>query len=275
MSISFGTCESSAGPVGVAYWDSVFKQAAAEGISSFVSSGDSGASGCDDDFTTPPTSPKPNSPNYICSSSYATCVGGTEFNDAANPSLYWNASDDSFLVSARGYIPEGGWNEPLSSTSTAQVAASGGGVSTVIPTPSWQTGAGMPAARSGRYTPDVAFSASVTTVTLLALRQAEAVAYRPRTEAITSWAFAVLRRQLQAWPARLLCSMKKRAGPWETSTRRLPDGGQRSVSVPRCYSGHQRRDQLQHQYPQHVQQQHPLGNGLEQQPAWICGYGWI
>jgi subtilase family serine protease len=57
------------------------------------------------------------------------------------------------------YIPEGGWNEPLKG-STPQVAASGGGVSSIIPTPSWQIGTGVPAARSGRYTPDIAFSAS-------------------------------------------------------------------------------------------------------------------
>ncbi|HEY1804621.1 MAG TPA: protease pro-enzyme activation domain-containing protein [Terracidiphilus sp.] len=160
MSISFGNCELAGGPSGVEYWDSLFQQAAGEGISVFVSSGDSGASGCDSDFVTPPLDPSPNSPNYICSSSYATCVGGTEFNDASNSSTYWNASDGTGLASALGYIPEGAWNEPLDSSSAPVVAASGGGVSAYIATPSWQTGTGVPAARSGRYTPDIAFSAS-------------------------------------------------------------------------------------------------------------------
>jgi hypothetical protein len=160
MTISYGACESAAGPSAVDYWDSLFQQAAAEGISVFVSSGDSGASGCDASFATPPSSPAGNSPNYICSSSYATCVGGTEFNDASNPSLYWSTSNDTFLGSAISYIPEGGWNEPLDSSSTAQAAASGGGVSTVIATPSWQAGTGVPTARAGRYTPDVSFSSS-------------------------------------------------------------------------------------------------------------------
>ena len=41
-----------------------------------------------------------------------------------------------------------------------QIAASGGGVSNVIPTPDWQTGVGVPSARAGRYTPDVSFSSS-------------------------------------------------------------------------------------------------------------------
>jgi pseudomonalisin len=160
MSISFGACEASAGAAGVAFWDTLFQQAAAEGISVLVSSGDSGASGCDQAFTTPPASPLTNSPNYICSSSYATCVGGTEFNDTENPSQYWGQNNSRNLASALSYIPEGGWNEPLNSSGDAQVAASGGGVSSVIATPAWQTGSGVPAGRSGRYTPDIAFSAS-------------------------------------------------------------------------------------------------------------------
>ncbi|MGD0098540.1 MAG: protease pro-enzyme activation domain-containing protein [Terracidiphilus sp.] len=160
ITISFGACESGVGSAGVSYWDTLFQQAAAEGISSFVSSGDSGASGCDASFQTPPASPQPNSPNYICSSSYVTCVGGTEFNDTGSPSTYWSSSNSSSLSSALGYIPEGAWNEPLSG-STPQPASSGGGVSTIIATPSWQTGTGVPAARSGRYTPDVSFSAAI------------------------------------------------------------------------------------------------------------------
>ena len=159
ITISFGACESAAGPSGVAFWDALFQQAAAEGISTFVASGDSGASGCDIAFSTPPASPRANSPNYICSSSYATCVGGTEFNDASNPSNYWRSTNNSQLESAIGYIPEGGWNEPLNASSLPQVASSGGGVSSFIATPTWQRGvAGVPVEYAGRYTPDVSFS---------------------------------------------------------------------------------------------------------------------
>src|SRR5271163_2609294 len=136
MSISFGACELEGGPSGVTFWDGLFQQAAAEGISVFVSSGDSGASGCDAPFTTPPANPPLNSPNYICSSSYATCVGGTEFNDTSNPSMYWSSTNGAGLSSALSYIPEGAWNEPLDPSSMAPiVAASGGGVSAVIATP--------------------------------------------------------------------------------------------------------------------------------------------
>lgn len=162
MSISFGACESEAGAAGVSFWDTLFQQAAGEGISVFVSSGDSGASGCDTHGSAPPASPHPNSPNYICSSSYATCVGGTEFADTANPSAYWNSSNGAGYTSVLSYIPEGGWNEPYDSTSSSYVvSASGGGVSAFIPTPTWQTGAGVPSAKAGRYTPDISFSAAL------------------------------------------------------------------------------------------------------------------
>ena len=160
INISYGACEAKAGPSGVAFWDTLFEQADAEGISVFVSSGDSGAAGCEQAFTAPVASPPAISPNYICSSSHATCVGGTQFNDTSDPSKYWRTDGGSNLSSANSYIPEGGWNEPTNSSGGTQVAGSGGGVSSVIPTPKWQTGAGVPAGRAGRYTPDVSFNAS-------------------------------------------------------------------------------------------------------------------
>ena len=160
INVSFGACESGVSPGDVSGVDSLFSQAAMEGISVFVAAGDSGASGCDTAFTTPPATPQANSPNYLCSSSYVTCLGGTEFNDTANPSDYWNPGNGAGLESALQYIPEGGWNEPKDSSGNVQVAASGGGVSQYISTPSWQTGKGVPSARTGRYTPDIAFDAA-------------------------------------------------------------------------------------------------------------------
>ena len=157
VNISFGACERDAGLSGVQFWDNLFSQAAAEGISVFVASGDAGAAGCDTYFQTPPPT-QTASPNYICSSSYSTCVGGTEFADAANPATYWSSTNGSGHESALSYIPEGGWNEPLRGPNT-QAAASGGGFSAFIATPSWQTGTGVPGTQ-GRYTPDLAFSSS-------------------------------------------------------------------------------------------------------------------
>jgi pseudomonalisin len=158
MSVSFGDCEQDAGQPGVAIWDSVFSQAAAEGISALASSGDSGVAGCDSHGVAPPATQFA-SPNYICSSSYVTCVGGTQFADAASPNGYWRTNNTAGLESAVGYIPEGAWNEPLSDSGDPQIDATGGGFSAYIPTPSWQTVPGVPG-RQGRYTPDVSFSAA-------------------------------------------------------------------------------------------------------------------
>ena len=158
MSISFGDCEAHAGSSAVTYWDNLFKTAAGEGISVFVSSGDSGAAGCETSFAAPPSIGSTNSPNAFCSSSYATCVGGTEFADTSSPATYWNTTNSTGLVSARSYIPEGAWNESTASS----VAGSGGGVSSFIATPTWQKGVtGVPSGYSGRYTPDISFSSSL------------------------------------------------------------------------------------------------------------------
>ena len=154
MNISFGSCEANAGSASVKSWDSLFSQAAAEGISVLVCSMDSGAATCDAGFATAPATQQL-SINALCSSSYVTCVGGTEFADTANPSLYWSSSNNSSLISALGYIPEGAWNEPGSAGSYV-VAAGGGGASLYIQKPSWQTGVGVPA-DGARDVPDISF----------------------------------------------------------------------------------------------------------------------
>ncbi len=160
MNISFGACEAVRNQADVQFWDSLFSQAALEGISVFVSSGDAGAAGCDPYFENPPAT-QIASPNYICASSYSTCVGGTEFADASDPAQYWNPNPVQAppFESAWGYIPESAWNEPLNSEGETQAASSGGGVSSYIATPSWQTGTGVPGTQ-GRYTPDIAFTAA-------------------------------------------------------------------------------------------------------------------
>ncbi|HEV2578652.1 MAG TPA: S53 family peptidase [Acidobacteriaceae bacterium] len=162
MSISFGDCEADAGQQGVSVWNTLFSAAAAEGISVMVSSGDSGAAGCDGNSSKLPVT-QTASINYICSSSYATCVGGTEFADTSDASNYWSAQNGSGESSAVSYIPEGAWNEPTQAGSTNQLtyvaAATGGGASAYIAKPSWQTGAGVPA-DGMRDVPDVALSSA-------------------------------------------------------------------------------------------------------------------
>lgn len=158
MSISFGACESSVGSATVSQFDSLFQTAAAEGISTFVSSGDSGVAGCNE--STVVATPIVSGINYLCSSSYVTCVGGTEFNDSTVS--YWNPTNGTGNVSAKSYIPEGAWNEPTTTngtTVTYWLAASGGGPSLYLNKPTWQ--AGVTPADGKRDTPDVSFSASL------------------------------------------------------------------------------------------------------------------
>ncbi len=158
LSISFLSCEPDNGASIAHYLDGLFAQAAAEGISVLVASGDSGAAGCED-HTKPPTAGQSLAINVLCASGYVTCVGGTEFADRADPSQYWNADDGHNYLSARGYIPEGAWNEPVGDDGSTTHGATGGGTSLYIPKPAWQVGAGVPA-NALRNTPDVALTAS-------------------------------------------------------------------------------------------------------------------
>ncbi|WP_260703308.1 Ig-like domain repeat protein [Edaphobacter flagellatus] len=157
MNISFGGCEGYSGVSSVALWDALFSQAASEGISVFVSSGDSGAAECNENGAVVPAT-QFLSINEICSSSYATCVGGTQFNDLSFNTSYWTNINSSNLASAIGYIPEGAWNEPtyVSSLGGYVGAGTGGGASVYVPKPSWQTGTGVPADHA-RDVPDISF----------------------------------------------------------------------------------------------------------------------
>ena len=50
-SVSFGNCESGMSRTENQFWNGLWQQAAAQGMSVFVASGDSGAAGCDAQFT--------------------------------------------------------------------------------------------------------------------------------------------------------------------------------------------------------------------------------
>ena len=155
MSTSFGLCEAWLGSSGNNFLNSLWQQAAAQGITVFVSSGDNGAAGCDSASASNATYGR--AVNGLCSTPYSVCVGGTEFNDASNASLYWTTSNASGTqASAISYIPEVVWNE---SGPGAGLWASGGGASTIYAKPNWQTGTGVPA-DGKRDVPDVSLSAA-------------------------------------------------------------------------------------------------------------------
>jgi pseudomonalisin len=156
MSISYGMCEAQMGSEN-AFYSSLWQQAAAEGIAVFVAAGDSGSAGCDAPNGTAPAS-EGFGVNGLASTAYNVAVGGTQFNDTASPSTYWNASNSSQLASAKGYIPEAVWNES-SVTGTKNLYAGGGGASINWPRPGWQAGTGVPTG-STRLTPDVSLTAA-------------------------------------------------------------------------------------------------------------------
>ena len=160
ITVSFGLCEAWAGIYNPIY-NALWQQAAAQGISVFVAAGDSGSAGCDTPSLTTPAK-YGFGVNGLGSSPYNVAVGGTQFNDNASPSTYWNSSNSGNLASAKGYIPEVVWNESSYTgvgASNNNLYAAGGGASSQWPRPAWQTGAGVPAG-AWRLVPDVSLTAA-------------------------------------------------------------------------------------------------------------------
>jgi hypothetical protein len=148
MTESFGMCEQDAGQTLVAAEAAIAEQAAAQGITFLVSSGDSGAV-CSSDPT------KTIATQIPASLPFVTAVGGTMF--IANDGAFWsNSSNQITQGSALRYIPEDVWNETFPNGAQG---AGGGGVSTLFKAPPWQTGV---TGLSGtmRQVPDVSLSAA-------------------------------------------------------------------------------------------------------------------
>jgi subtilase family serine protease len=157
MSTSYGSCEADMGSTELAFYNSLWQQAASEGISAFVSSGDSGAAGC---YSGSATKASGTGVNGLCSSPYSTCVGGTEFNEGSS-TAYWSTSNGTGNESALSYIPEKVWNESASVSGGSGLWASGGGASIIYSQPTWQKGiSGISAANGMRAVPDVAMTAA-------------------------------------------------------------------------------------------------------------------
>jgi Pro-kumamolisin, activation domain/Bacterial Ig-like domain (group 3) len=197
MSYSYGQCELYLGTSGNAFYKNLWQQAAAQGITVLVSSGDSGSAGCDDSGI--PGASGGIAINGLSSTPYNISVGGTDFYMPNSGTAYWNASNDpATQASARGYIPEVPWNESCAnpvfgtqhnfygqtpeqvcntgnaaSQGLLSVFGGGGGPSSCTQSngaspsscrggyakPSWQTGTGVPA-DSVRDIPDVSLFAS-------------------------------------------------------------------------------------------------------------------
>ena len=164
MTESFSSCELYATDAQLAGTYALAEQAAAQGITYFVSTGDDGAEGCDDPSAPPAINPV--SVNFLASTPFNVAVGGTMFNENGLTSKYWG-SEQPVAESAISYIPENVWNESSLSNglwsgsggaSTGNIAA--GGTTPGIPKPSWQFGvAGIPG-DGVRDLPDVALTAA-------------------------------------------------------------------------------------------------------------------
>jgi pseudomonalisin len=157
MTMSFSLCESAMGSSNNALANSLGAQAASQGITSFVSSGDSGAAGCDSDTANTATGGQ--AVSGFCSTPYGVCVGGTEFMDTPT-STYWSPTNDpTTRASALSYIPEAAWNESGNVSGGSALWSTGGGASIVYPKPSWQVAPGVPS-DGARDTPDVSLAAA-------------------------------------------------------------------------------------------------------------------
>src|SRR5713101_760620 len=180
LSESYGACETNLGATGNAFYNSLWQQAAAEGITVVISAGDNGSAGCD-------PAPAPANQNAatqglavsgFASTPFNVALGGTDFDDANNQATFWTTANTSTTppvpASALGYIPETTWNDSCARTATAGnisglcttvnssgidlVAGSGGSSSiyTGALKPIWQAGLGD----ANRDIPDVSLFSS-------------------------------------------------------------------------------------------------------------------
>lgn len=196
MSESYGYCELGLGTAGNQFYSNLWQQAAAQGITAFVSAGDNGSAGCDDFHATPPSPAQYGlEVSGFASTPYNVAVGGTDFNDFLDPSTYWSTTNNSTTqASALSYIPEIPWNDSCTnpvfasiglssnaetncnnselSSFVSTVGGSGGASNCTSPSgstptncaggytkPSWQTGTGVPS-DGKRDIPDVSLFAS-------------------------------------------------------------------------------------------------------------------
>lgn len=179
ISLSFGQCESALGSSTNAFLNALWEQAAAEGITVMVSSGDSGSAGCDDDDSQY-YAVYGQAVNGFGSTPFNVSVGGTDFyyatgsSDLAN---YWNTTSTNStpgisINTSKVPIPEQPWNDSQfgdniysvyteSGGTATSIAGGGGGASSLYAKPSWQSLSitGMPN-DSHRDLPDVSLFAA-------------------------------------------------------------------------------------------------------------------
>lgn len=118
LSTSWGLCESSTGSAELMTLDTIFKEAAAQGISIYAAAGDAGAYDCGDNNL---------SVDSPADDPYVTGVGGTNLQLGANNS----------------YGSESVWSDSTNTGRGPRGDGGGGGVSNAFALASWQTGSGV------------------------------------------------------------------------------------------------------------------------------------
>jgi len=172
LSLSYGECEAGNGTATNQFIAEIYQQAAAQGITVLVSSGDSGAAGCDPAGISLATQGL--AVNGLGSTPYNISVGGTDYVALASDfATYANATSSGvppYWLTALGYIPERPWNDatssdaalannvPLLSGAVAEAVGAGGGMSTVYAKPPYQSALTPP--DGARDLPDVSFLAA-------------------------------------------------------------------------------------------------------------------
>ncbi|HKR26461.1 MAG TPA: protease pro-enzyme activation domain-containing protein [Acidobacteriaceae bacterium] len=174
LSVSFGNCEAALGTAGNQLIAEVAEQAAAQGISITVSSGDGGSAGCDN-FDTATAAQKGFAVNAFASTPYTIAVGGTDFDALPGSfSTYANTATSGtgpYYGTALRYIPENPWNDSTSvdtsyvnnvaeknNNNQTNIVAGSGGVSSVYAKPAFQTS--VTPSDNARDLPDVSLFAS-------------------------------------------------------------------------------------------------------------------
>jgi len=167
LNLSAGECESALTPNGNQLWSGLWEQAAAQGQTVFVSTGDTGSAGCD--FESERAATQGLAVNGIASTPWNVAVGGTDFfypNYANGPSSatpFWNQTNDGSNGSLKAPIPEQPWDEPFGMNILMfpeSIIGGGGGASSCSDStignsgqtlcvagyakPIWQVGPGVP-----------------------------------------------------------------------------------------------------------------------------------
>jgi subtilase family serine protease len=130
LSESYGSCELGLLTGGNAFYNALWQQAAAQGITVVISAGDNGSAGCDPGAN-PDAATQGLAISGIASTPYNIAMGGTDFDDVGNQSTFWNTANSSITTppaipaTAKGYIPEKTWNDSCAAagSTTACTAA--------------------------------------------------------------------------------------------------------------------------------------------------------